>query len=143
MLYLQKKECSIMRRYLQKQQVEDIVRGATLLGAGGGGSAKFGCLMVEEMKDVVIVDPSDVSDESTVAVLAGTGSQVILLKEGWRGEEALALEMMERVLNRKVDYIVAAETGGFNSITPLHAGSKKGLPVIDGDGAGRGAPELE
>ncbi len=132
-----------MRRYLQKQQVEDIIRGATLLGAGGGGSAKFSHKMIEEIKDVVIVDPSDISDESTVVVVAGTGSQAILLKEGWRGEEEPALEMMERILNRKVDFIVAAETGGFNSITPLHAGSEKGLPVIDGDGAGRGAPELE
>jgi DUF917 family protein len=132
-----------LERSLQKQQVEDIIRGATLLGAGGGGSAKTGYLMVEEIKDVVVVDPADVSDESMVVVVAGMGSPVVLLKEGWRGEEVPALERMEKILCKKIDYIVPVETGGFNSISPLHAGAIKGLPVIDGDGAGRAIPELE
>lgn len=63
-----------MKRSLQKQQVEDIIQGATLLGAGGGGSAKSGRLMVEEIKNVVVIDPTDVSDGSTVVVMAGMGS---------------------------------------------------------------------
>lgn len=132
-----------MKRNLKKQQVEDIIRGATLLGAGGGGSAKSGYLMVEEIKNVVVIDPADVSDGSLVFVVAGMGSPVVLLKEGWRGEEVLALERMEEILRKKADYIVPVEIGGFNSITPLHAGAVKGLPVIDGDGAGRAIPELE
>ena len=121
-----------MKRNLKKQQVEDIIRGATLLGAGGGGSAKSGYLMVEEIKNVVVIDPTDVSDGSMVFVVAGMGSPVVLLKEGWRGEEVLALEKMEEILRKKADYIVPVEIGGFNSITPLHAGAVKGLPVIDG-----------
>lgn len=132
-----------MKKSLQKQQIEDIIRGSTLLGAGGGGSPKTGYLMVEAIKNVVVVDASDVADESTVVVVAGMGSPVVLLKKGWKGEEVPALEKMEEILQKKVDYLVAVESGGFNSIAPLHAGAIKGIPVIDGNGAGRAIPELE
>ncbi|RKX43696.1 MAG: hypothetical protein DRP33_00565 [Thermotogae bacterium] len=43
----------------------------------------------------------------------------------------------------KFDFVVPVETGGFNSVTPLHAGALKGLPVVDADGAGRAVPELQ
>lgn len=132
-----------MKRVLHKQEIEDIIKGATLLGAGGGGSAKTGLGLVEEIGEVTLVEPEDVPDDSNVVVVAGMGSPVVLLKEGWRGEEVPALERLEKVTGKKVDYVVPVETGGFNSVTPLHAGAVKGLPVIDGDGAGRAIPELE
>jgi len=132
-----------MKRVLRRQEIEDIIKGATLLGAGGGGSSKPGLLLAEQIAEVTLVEPNDVPDNSTVAVVAGMGSPVVLLKEGWRGEEVPALERFEEAIGKKIDYIVPIETGGFNSVTPLHAGAVKGLPVIDGDGAGRAIPELE
>lgn len=132
-----------MKRILHRQEIEDIIKGATLLGAGGGGSSGPALRLVEEITEVTLVDPEDVSDDSNVAVVAGMGSPVVLLKEGWRGEEVPALEKLGEVTGKKIYYIVPVETGGFNSITPIHAGALKGLPVIDGDGAGRAIPELE
>jgi DUF917 family protein len=132
-----------MKRILHKQEIEDIIKGATLLGAGGGGSAGPALRLVEEIREVTLVEPEDVSDDSNVAVVAGMGSPVVLLKEGWRGEEVPALERFEEATGKKVDYVVPVEMGGFNSITPIHAAALKGLPVIDGDGAGRAIPELQ
>lgn len=132
-----------MKRVLHKQEIEDIIKGATLLGAGGGGSAGPALRLIEEIREVTLVEPEDVSDDSNVAVVAGMGSPAVLLKEGWRGEEVPALERFEEVTGKKIDYIVPVETGGFNSITPIHAAALKGLPVIDGDGAGMAIPELE
>ncbi len=132
-----------MKRILHKQEIEDIIRGATLLGAGGGGSSESGLKMVGEIPSVTLVEVDDVPDDSNVVVVAGMGSPVVLLKEGWKGEEVPALERLEEVTCKKADYVVPVEMGGFNSVTPLHAGAVKNLPVIDGDGAGRAIPELE
>lgn len=132
-----------MKRILHQQEIEDMIRGATLLGAGGGGSSRTGLQLVEEIREVILVEPGDVPDDSAVAVVAGMGSPVVLLKEGWKGEEVPALERLGEVTGKKIDYVVPVETGGFNSVTPLHAGAVKGLPVVDGDGAGRAIPELE
>jgi hypothetical protein len=126
--------------------VEDIIRGATLLGAGGGGSPKPPLKMLNELfkerEYVEMLSPEEVSDNAKVVVSAGMGSPVVLLKEGWRGEEVYSFEVMEKEIG-KIDCVVPVETGGFNSFTPIHNAVAKNIPVIDGDGAGRAVPELE
>lgn len=130
-------------RILDKENLKDIVYGATLLGAGGGGSSKLGFMLAEHIAESTLIDPEDISDDSIIAVVAGMGSPVVSLKEGWKGEEIPAIEKFEEVIGKKLDYFVPLETGGGNSIVPIHAGALKGVPVIDGDGAGRAIPELE
>lgn len=133
-------------RKLSKKNVEDILYGATLLGAGGGGSPKPPLKMLDELfKDreyISMISPEEVPDNARVVVSAGMGSPVVLLKEGWKGEEVYAFEAMEKEIG-KIDHVVAVETGGFNSFTPIHNAAVKGISVIDGDGAGRAVPELE
>lgn len=117
-----------------------------MLGAGGGGPPQTALAMLDEIfkkrEFVEIVSPGEVPDKTRVVVSAGMGSPVVLLKEGWRGEEVYAFERMGELIG-KIDYITPVETGGFNSFTPIHNASVKDLPVIDGDGAGRAIPELE
>ncbi len=137
------KEGGAMKRILHKQEIEDIIKGATLLGAGGGGSPRVGLQIAEEIREATLVEPEDISDDSNVVVVVGVGSPVISLKVGWKGETIPAFERFEEVIGKKIDYIVPFETGGTNSVRPIHAGAIKGLPVIDGDGAGRAVPELE
>lgn len=132
-----------MKRIMNKQQLVDLVNGATLLGAGGGGSAIMGLKMIGEIPEVSLVEASDVPDDSTAVIAAGMGSPVVLLKEGWKGGEIPAFDRMQSVLGKKIDYIVPLELGGFNSVVPMHLAYAKNIPVIDGDGAGRAIPELE
>lgn len=132
-----------MKRILHKQEIEDIIVGATLLGAGGGGSPETGLLLLKDISEVTLFDLQEIPDDSHIAVVAGMGSPVVLSRIGWKGEEITALEKLQEVTDTKFDFVVPVETGGFNSITPLHAGALKGLPVVDADGAGRAVPELQ
>ena len=48
-----------------------------------------------------------------------------------------------KLQNRQITALYCCEAGGLNSIEPLIAGAKAGLPVIDADGMGRAFPELQ
>lgn len=130
-------------RKIGPDEINDIVVGSALLGAGGGGSPKTGLALLEEITGVNIIDPEEVPDDAIVCTVAGMGSPAVLREIGWGGEEITALERLEEVVRKKVDFLVPIEIGAFNSITPLHAGSARNLPIVDGDGAGRAVPELQ
>lgn len=132
-----------MKRKLHKQEMIDIVKGATFLGAGGGGSPKVALPIAEQIREATLVKPEDISDNSNIVVMAGVGSPVVSVSVGYRGELIPALERFEEVVGKRIDYIVPLETGAANILKPLHAGAVKGLPVVDGDGAGRAVPELQ
>ena len=134
-------------RILKETELRDIVYGATLLGAGGGGSPENGLQVLESTfkiaKEVKMVDPEEVPNYSMLCVVAGMGAPEALLKRGWEDEDIPALKALEAALGKKMDFIIAVETGGFNSITPIHAAVASGVPIVDGDGVGRAIPQLE
>lgn len=132
-----------MKRKLHRQEMIDIVKGATFLGAGGGGSQKVALPIAEQIREVTLIKPEDISDSSNVAVMLAMGSPVVSIRMGYRGELIPALERFEKAVGKRIDYIVPLETGSANILKPLHAGAVKGLPVVDGDGAGRAVPELQ
>ena len=134
-------------RVLRERELRDIVYGATLLGSGGGGSPENGMQLVnsilEVANEVKLVDPQEVPDYSMLCVVAGMGAPEVMLKRGWEKEDVPALKLMEEATGKTMDYTVAVETGGFNSITPLHAAAGKGVAAIDGAGIERAIPQLE
>ncbi len=134
-------------RVLRERELNDIVYGATLLGSGGGGSPENGIQLVKSIlevaKEVRLVDPQEVPDYSMLCVVAGMGAPEALLKRGWEKEDVPALKLMEEATGKTMDYTVAVETGGFNSITPLHAAAARGVAAIDGAGIERAIPQLE
>lgn len=134
-------------RILREKELKDIVYGATFLGSGGGGSPENGLQVVkstlELCEEVKLVKPEEVPDYSNICVVAGMGAPEALLKRGWENEDIPALKLLEEAVGKRMDYIIAVETGGFNSITPLHAAAAIGVPAIDGDGVGRAIPQLE
>jgi len=131
---------------LFKKDIENILMGATFLGAGGGGSQLPALKSLDEMMKSVdfveMVSAEEVSDSSNAIVSAGMGSPEVLLKTGWHGEQIYAFEKAEELLG-KIDFVVAVETGGFNSFTAIQTAGIKHKKLIDGDGAGRAIPELE
>ncbi|NIR17018.1 MAG: DUF917 domain-containing protein [Desulfobacterales bacterium] len=134
-------------RTLKEKELKNIVQGATLLGSGGGGSPENGIDMVDSLleitQEVRLVDLEEVPDYSTLCVVAGMGAPEVLLKRGWRNEDIPATKLMEETTGKSMDYTVAVETGGFNSITPMHAAAAMGIPSIDGGGIERAIPQLE
>lgn len=53
-----------------------------------------------------------------------------------------AVREIEKRRNVKIDYIVPPEIGAISMLAACTAAAKLGVPVIDGDGAGRAVPEL-
>lgn len=133
-------------RYLVKENVEDIICGATLLGAGGGGSAGPALKVLESLfkktDRIELVGPEEVQNDSKAIVSAGMGSPEVLLKEGWKGEQIYAFERAEKMFGA-IDYVLPVETGGFNTFTAIQTAGMKHKKLVDGDGAGRAIPELE
>jgi uncharacterized protein len=134
-------------RSLDKQQLYDIMIGATLLGTGGGGSPKAATGLVDKTvaasPTVPMADLSEVADDANACVIAGMGSPIAALKRDISFEIVRAFEGLEKVVGEKIDYIVPIEIGGGNTTIPSLVAAHVGRSIVDADGAGRSIPELE
>ena len=133
---------------LDHQDIADIARGAAFLGAGGGGDPYYGRLMVEqaiaEGGEIELLDPDDLPNEALVIPTAMMGAPTILAEKLPNGNEiVLSLRRLEEHLGRSAFATMPIEVGGVNSMLPLLAGARLGLPVVDADGMGRAFPELQ
>ncbi|MCS7126735.1 MAG: DUF917 domain-containing protein [Aigarchaeota archaeon] len=132
------------------EQIRDFVKGATILGTGGGGSPEEGLRILEkillESKKIRLVDLSDIDRDSVIVVpyYVGTIAPEAKTKKPIKIEEPikLAFREMERILGVKISAVLASELGGFNASLALYMGAHMNLPIIDGDLLGRAAPEL-
>jgi hypothetical protein len=131
---------------LKPQDLVDMIYGAALLGAGGGGSVVQGLAIVRKIVDsgnpVEMVSLEEVGGEELAVVSAGMGSP-LAAKYGWRDENLPAFDLLEKYLGKRVNYVVPIEIGAGNVAVPLHTAAFRGRRVVDGDGAGRAIPELE
>jgi uncharacterized protein len=137
-----------MSRELNLHDIDDLARGAAILGCGGGGDPYIGALMTKQAfadgLPVTLVDPSEVPDGAHVVCIFGIGAPPVLIEKiVSREQPELALRHLERHIGRKAEYLIAVEVGGLNALSPLMLGAVTGLPVIDGDGMGRCFPKLE
>jgi uncharacterized protein len=136
---------------LASTDLPDLAWGAALLGAGGGGDPYLGkSLAADAMAaagapgaPVRFLDPDELDDDALVVTTAMLGAPTVVVEKLPSGAEAaLALGALERHLGRPVTATMPAECGGMNSMVPLVAAAKLGLPVVDADGMGRAFPEL-
>ncbi len=131
-------------------QARDFVRGATILGTGGGGNPEEGLKLLEgilsEDKRIRLVDLNEMSEDSIVVVpyYVGTIAPDAKTRKPVKIEEPIkvAFKEMEYILGAKISGVLASELGGFNASIALYMGAYMNLPVIDGDLLGRAAPEL-
>ncbi|HEC96245.1 MAG TPA: DUF917 domain-containing protein [Euryarchaeota archaeon] len=134
-----------MPQELHHKDLEDVIYGATLLGAGGGGSTSIGLSFISQIqkegKSVVLVSPDEIKDDALVVVPAILGAPTT------RNKHIPALSLIkkyfENVEKRTTDYVVPLEVGAGNFAVPIHAAAWSNIPLIDGDGAGRSIPSLK
>lgn len=135
-----------MRR-LTHENMLDIINGSALLGAGGGGSIKSGLMLAEQIKalniEPILITVDELKGSEKIATVAGMGAPIAILEKGFDIESINALELLERTIGSKINYLIPVETGAFNTMVPIYAGARKDLPILDADGAGRAVPELE
>ena len=128
--------------------LEDLCRGAAILGTGGGGDPYVGRLVatqaMRECRSIDLVDLDALDDSALVIAVGNMGAPTILIEKIPNGDEPVwAVEALERRLGRRADAIIPFEAGGSNATIPFLVAAKRGLPVVDGDGMGRAFPELQ
>ena len=134
-------------RKIGLQEIEDIALGAALLGAGGG-DPYIGKLVaigaVKECGPVDLLDPEEVPDDALVIPIAMMGAPTVLGEKGIGGREYKTLyEMVSRFYGKEIYAFMPIEAGGVNSMLPIAASARLGLPMVDADGMGRAFPELQ
>ncbi len=140
------------------QDCEDFVHGCLFMGTGGGGSVEWGMSMLEQaLEDGVSlewVNVDDIPDDALTVTTYGMGSLAPISQETREEIERLGLQdkfghyaMGEAVkelgeyMGQPIGCIVAAELGAGNTPAPLVTGARLGIPVVDGDYAGRAIPD--
>jgi DUF917 family protein len=135
-----------MKKTLNSQSLLDILNGATILAAGGGGPVQTGKSLLQSMTAhdsfPQLISLDEISDSSRVGVPVAMGSCATLL------ENILDLQMLKaldrfRQLVGNLDAIIPVETGQVNTLAVLYTSARTGLPVLDGDGTGRSIPEFK
>ena len=135
-------------RKIGVQEIEDIALGAALLGAGGGGVPYIGKLLaigaVKECGEVSLIDVDELSDDDIVVPVASVGAPTILTEKGvGESEFDRLLDMISTYYGKKVTAVMPIEAGGVNSMLPIAAAARLGLPMVDVDGMGRAFPEIQ
>lgn len=137
-----------MPRLVGEEELEDLARGAAVLGTGGGGNPYIGKLLarqaIREYGPVTLVSADEVPDDALVVQSAMMGAPTVMVEKLPRGDEAVnAVQALADFLGRPVTHIVCGEAGGINSTIPFVVAARTGLPLIDADGMGRAFPELQ
>ena len=129
-------------------EIEDIALGAALLGAGGGGDPYVGKLVaigaVQECGPVTMLDPDEVPDDALIVPIAMMGAPTVLCEKAIGGDEYKTLyETVSTFYGKPIYAFMPIEAGGVNSMLPIAAAARLGLPLVDCDGMGRAFPELQ
>lgn len=135
-------------RYIDVEQLDDIALGAALLGAGGGGDPYIGKLIainaIRECGPVRLLDPDEVPDDAFIMPIAMMGAPTVMTEKAMGGEEYRTIaEMVAQYFGKTVYATMPMEAGGMNSMLPIAAAARLGIPMIDVDGMGRAFPELQ
>jgi DUF917 family protein len=135
-------------RQISADDLDDIARGAAVLGTGGGGDPYIGKLMAQgtlrRCGNVSLLDPLDLADDDLVVPSAMMGAPTVMVEKIPRGEEIVtAFKALQTYLGRPVRATMSCEAGGLNSTTPFTVAAELGIPLVDGDMMGRAFPELQ
>jgi DUF917 family protein len=137
---------------------EDFIRGCLFMGTGGGGRVEWGMGMLEAALGAGIplewVDVDDIPDNVWTVTPYGMGSIAPVSQQTLDEISSLGLEdkygdrsMEEAVkelgqyLGKPIGCLVPGELGAGNTPAPLVTGARLGIPVVDGDYAGRAIPD--
>lgn len=147
-------------RKLYEHDIVEILYGATLLGAGGGGSLAQGLEMLEVLKkeghkiELDLLDLDEIGDDEYAAVVAGLGSPVAMLtsdKPLFGPDAVYAFKAFQKAFlaeGKEVKYLQSGEMGGFNTFVPMlvailsDSDPEKRIKMVDVDCNGRAVPEL-
>jgi len=131
-------------KILNRQQLLDMVDGTAIFSAGGGGAPELGYGIVEKLVndgyEVRLIEPNEVPEDAIVANFACVGATTSV---GYDSQAAVkTLKILEEYIGKEVFAVIPVELGGFNTLVAVDVAARRGVPVVDADGAGRAVPEV-
>ncbi len=131
-------------RILNRQDLLDLVDGAAIFSAGGGGDPVVGYKIVEKMfsegYNAKLTMSSEVPDHAKVVNFACVGATTAIEYDS--NAAVKTLKTLESHAGFSAYATIPVELGGFNTLAAVDVAGRSGIPVIDGDGAGRSVPEV-
>ena len=137
-----------MPTVLSFDDLDNLIEGAAFMGSGGGGPLPLARSLLATMKqqgmNPTLVEWAEVPGNYRVATTAGIGSPNAA--ESVQSPFTIApkrmIEALEQALGYSIECLIPGETGPMNSLIPMMAAAQLGLPVLNGDGAGRAMSTL-
>ncbi len=141
---------------LTRQDLEDILFGATILGTGGGGEVSEGLRLIDDALSKGKVFQMVTLDEAPQDALVCTPYMLGAISALPAEEEALyarlpriaepavlaAYRRFQAYLGRDFYGTISCELGGSNTAVSFYAAAMSGHFIIDADPAGRAVPEI-
>ncbi len=131
-------------RILSSQDLWNLVDGAAIFSAGGGGDPDAGYRIVEKLVSedytVRLVPPSEVPDKAKIVNFACVGATATVEYDPNAAVETL--RNLEEYAGFSTYATIPVELGGFNTLAAVDVAARCNIPIIDADGAGRSVPEV-
>lgn len=131
-------------RKLGRQDLLDLVDGAAIFSAGGGGDPEVGYRIVEKLVSqgytVGLVAPSEVPCDAKVVNFACVGATSAIEYDS--DAAVKTLRVLEEYAGFSAYAAIPVELGGFNTSAAVDVAARRGVQVVDADGAGRSVPEV-
>ena len=131
-------------RILSSQDLLDLVDGAAIFSAGGGGDPEAGYRIVHELASggytVRLVSPSEVPDHAKIVNFACVGATTAVEYDA--DAAVKTLRILEEYAGFSAYATIPVELGGFNTLAAVDVAARCAIPVVDADGAGRSVPEV-
>lgn len=140
-----------------RTEAEDLIRGLTLFGTGGGGRPEAGREFlfrhVDKGEPIGWMDVNELPDEAwacTVFSMGSTAPRPTDFKEqpfpeyGTKNPTSAfprAIRELEDYAGKRISVVFPLEIGGSNTPGPMHVAATLKLVLVDGDGSGRAVPE--
>ena len=137
-----------MARYVGVGDVDHLVRGAAVLGSGGGGDGYVPRQMllaaIERCGPVPLVHAAELDPDAPVLPVIGAGAPATLV-EMFPGdaESARLRELVETAAGRPCEAVLPLQPGPVNAALPLAVAAQLGLPCLDADAMCRVFPMVE
>jgi DUF917 family protein len=132
-------------RALNYQDLLDLVDGAAIFSAGGGGDPEVGYRIADKLVSqgytVELATPSEVPDNAKVVNFACVGATTTIEYDS--DAAVKTLRVLEEYAGFSAYATIPVELGGFNTLAAVDVGARCNIPVMDADGAGRSVPEVD
>jgi hypothetical protein len=131
-------------RALNYQDLLDLVDGAAIFSAGGGGDPEVGYRIADKLASqgytVKLVAPLEVPDNVKVVNFACVGATTAIEYDS--DAAVKTLRALEEYAGFSAYATIPVELGGFNTLAAVDVAARCNIPVVDADGAGRSVPEV-